>query len=231
VHRHHLRKGNHHNPGLRRAAKKYGPENLIFKKLIVCSAGDLMMFEQRAIDILKPKYNAFPVVNSPLGFRHSQKSKEQMSASKIGIRIHTAEHKAALASRMIGNKFSAGLKLSPERKKAFCEAGRRATLASSFEYAATRDERKSMVADYASISLPALAQKYNIDHRTARRMLQAEGVKIRPRGGRFGEVPSEATRVKLRNAPKGDYSPEREAKRIAKFRETIAARKAKQNGS
>lgn len=81
-----LRLGKHGNPGLTRAARKYGLENLEFRILLICRREDLIMYEQRAIDILKPKYNRRPTAESMLGFRHSPASNLKNSKSKRGSR-------------------------------------------------------------------------------------------------------------------------------------------------
>ncbi len=74
LHLGHLRKGTHHSAALQSAFNKYGEENLVFKKLLVCKKEDLIFYEQRTIDVLKPEYNACKVAGNTLGFRFSFES-------------------------------------------------------------------------------------------------------------------------------------------------------------
>lgn len=183
LHRHLLTKGVHHNKGLRRAAAKYGLESLQFKKILICRINDLLFFEQRAIDILKPKYNACRIAGSQLGQRQSEESKAKISASKTGIPVHTQEHRAHLSNRMKGNTIMIGRKLS-EATRAKISAASGARTYGGFEHDDLREEeRDSLAADYvAGIGLIDLEKKYGSDHRVLRRILISKGVIIRPRG-------------------------------------------------
>jgi group I intron endonuclease len=105
-HRHELRKGNHHNQPLQRACVKYGIESLVFSKLLICRPSDLLMFEQLAIDSLKPEYNASPVAGSQLGFRHTAESKLKNSLAKRGKK-QSPETCRKRAEAMIGRLVSA----------------------------------------------------------------------------------------------------------------------------
>lgn len=101
-----LANGNHHSTVMQRAWNKYGESAFEFKKLLVCAKADLIWFEQRAIDALKPAYNICKVAGSVLGYRH------------------TDEAKAAAAQRATWNTHRRGRKESPE----FCariSAGRK----------------------------------------------------------------------------------------------------------
>ena len=94
-----LSNGNHHSTVMQRAWNKYGEAAFGFKKLLVCAKADLLWFEQRAIDALKPAYNICKIAGSVLGYRH------------------TPEAKAAAAKRATGNTHRRGRKESPE----YCE--------------------------------------------------------------------------------------------------------------
>lgn len=101
-----LTNGNHHSAVMQRAWNKYGAAAFEFKKLLVCAKEDLLWFEQRAIDALKPAYNICKVAGSVLGYRH------------------TPEAKAAAAQRATGNTHRRGRK----EPKEVCErisAGRK----------------------------------------------------------------------------------------------------------
>lgn len=84
---------------MQRAWNKYGEAAFEFKKLLVCAKADLLWFEQRALDSLKPAYNICKVAGSVLGYRH------------------TEEAKAAAAQRATGNTHRRGRKESAE----YCE--------------------------------------------------------------------------------------------------------------
>src|ERR1700692_287526 len=66
-HRRELKQRIHFNPKLQSAYNKYGEENIVFTMLLVCSREDLIMYEQRAIDTIKPHYNAAKIAGSTLG--------------------------------------------------------------------------------------------------------------------------------------------------------------------
>lgn len=98
-----LTNGNHHSKVMQRAWDKYGEAAFEFKRLLVCAKEDLLWFEQRAIDVLKPAYNICKVAGSVLGYRH------------------TEEFKAEAAKRAAGNTNRRGRKESPE----YCEQAKR----------------------------------------------------------------------------------------------------------
>lgn len=96
LHKTQLAQGKHHSVVMQRAWNKYGEAAFEFKKLLVCAKADLIWFEQRAIDALKPAYNICKVAGSVLGYRH------------------TDEAKAAASERATGNTHRRGRKESPE---------------------------------------------------------------------------------------------------------------------
>jgi len=98
-----LTNGSHHSTVMQRAWNKYGEAAFEFTKLLVCAKADLLWFEQRALDALKPAYNVCRVAGSVLGYRH------------------TEEAKAAAAERATGNTHRRGRKESPE----YCEQAKR----------------------------------------------------------------------------------------------------------
>ena len=80
-HRWALRRGKHENSALSRAYAKYGEEGLAFEKVLLCSRGNAVRYEQLVIDALKPAYNASPTAGSLLGIRHSAEVRARMSAA------------------------------------------------------------------------------------------------------------------------------------------------------
>lgn len=101
-----LSNGDHHSTVMQRAWDKYGEAAFEFKKLLVCAKADLIWFEQRAIDALKPAYNICKVAGSVLGYRH------------------TDEVKAAAAERATGDTHRRGRK-EPAEVCARISAGRK----------------------------------------------------------------------------------------------------------
>ena len=98
-HFHALRKGKHDSIYLQRAWAKYGPESFYFKPFIVCRREDLIYFEQRAIDVLKPRYNMRAIAGSNLGAKFSDAAKAKMRAAKLGKKqnpVHVEERAAKL---------------------------------------------------------------------------------------------------------------------------------------
>lgn len=63
-HKRDLRRGHHHSKALQRACDKYGLDALEFELLLVCAEEHARFYEQRAIDILRPAYNATSVASN-----------------------------------------------------------------------------------------------------------------------------------------------------------------------
>lgn len=117
-----LARGRHSNGFLQAAWNKYGAAAFTFRPLLFCSKFDLILYEQRCFDGLRPEYNLSPTAGSPLGSRRSAEQRERLrhrrravytpeigakiSAAKRG-RKFTAEHKAAMSAARIGKKLSA----------------------------------------------------------------------------------------------------------------------------
>jgi group I intron endonuclease len=104
-HKKQLRSGKHGNINLMRAALKYGIENLRFEVLLVCSPENLLMYEQRAIDILKPAYNIAPIAGSSLGIKRSAEFKARVSRGGKGRKV-SAETRAKIGAKHRGKKLS-----------------------------------------------------------------------------------------------------------------------------
>jgi group I intron endonuclease len=97
-HFHALRQGKHDSVYLQRAWEKYGSGAFYFHPFIVCRREDLIFFEQRAIDALKPRYNMRALAGSNLGAKFSDEAKAKMRAAKLGKKqnpVHV-EARAAL---------------------------------------------------------------------------------------------------------------------------------------
>jgi group I intron endonuclease len=93
--------GKHHSKHLQAAFIKYGADKFEFKILLVCAPEDLLFYEQRAIDTLKPEYNMSPTAGNTLGTPCSAEKRAKISASHTG-KVRTPEHRAAIALGGIG---------------------------------------------------------------------------------------------------------------------------------
>ena len=82
LHLHKLRHGKHENSKLQKSFNKYGECNLKFSILLICSKHDLLFFEQRVLDILKPEYNICTIAGSSFGVKRSEITKSKQRAPK-----------------------------------------------------------------------------------------------------------------------------------------------------
>ena len=99
-----LRRGNHHSIVLQRAFNKYGEDSFMFRVLTICDSTNLLFFEQRALDNLKPEYNLLTTAGSSLGYKTSQETKEKLCQLNLGkyVSLKTRE-------KLMGNKNAVGL--------------------------------------------------------------------------------------------------------------------------
>lgn len=81
-HRHDLARGAHHCVPLQRAWIKYGETAFSFVPLEVLSPDLVLLREQALMDGLMPEYNLAPTAGSSRGVRHSEKSRQNMSAAQ-----------------------------------------------------------------------------------------------------------------------------------------------------
>lgn len=111
VHRHHLRKNDHHSKRLQNAWNKYGLECFDFTVLEHCEIDQLLIIEQRYLDSEVPEYNTNKVAGSVIGFRFTEEQKERMSNIHTGFR-HTEESKRKMSEIWSGKPRG---KYTPER--------------------------------------------------------------------------------------------------------------------
>ena len=106
VHRHHLRHSTHPNKILQSAWDKYGEDNLRFAVLIVCSRSDVLLYEQRAIDVLHPRYNIVQLAGNTTGYRHTPEARTAFTAARTGVKRGpmTEEHKRRFRDAQVGKK-------------------------------------------------------------------------------------------------------------------------------
>ena len=63
-------------PKLLNAWRKYGADQFRFEPIIVCRPEDALMYEQIALDTLKPQLNVSPTAGNCFGVRHGQKVRD-----------------------------------------------------------------------------------------------------------------------------------------------------------
>jgi len=107
-HRRTLRSQKHHSRYLQAAWNKYGEDSFVFEPLLVCSAENMLFYEQRGIDYLNPEYNMSPTAGSTLGVPCSEEKKKKIGTKNRG-RVLTPEHRekvcAALARARTSEAF------------------------------------------------------------------------------------------------------------------------------
>ena len=79
MHRWELRRGEHRNTHLQATWDKHGEDKFGFRPLLACDRHNLVMYEQIAIDALRPEYNICKVAASTIGFRFSEESRAKLS--------------------------------------------------------------------------------------------------------------------------------------------------------
>jgi len=103
-HKHRLRLKRHHSVVLQRAWDKYGSECFAFEPLMICAKKNLLFYEQRFLDALRPHeigYNISPTANSPFGIKRSMEVKARISAALKGIKL-SAETRARMSAARKG---------------------------------------------------------------------------------------------------------------------------------
>ncbi len=108
VHRVHLSSNNHHSKHLQSSWNKHGAAAFQFKKLLVCAQHQLTMYEQLLIDGHRSAdrehgYNARPVAESMLGYKHTPETREKLSAARKG-QVFSEETRALWSKNRTGRK-------------------------------------------------------------------------------------------------------------------------------
>lgn len=119
-HRSYLSRGTHANPMLQRAWNKYGRSVFSFRPLLVCAPKDLLFYEQRAIDALKPEYNLCRTAGSMLGFKRGPFSEEHRAKLRAARALRPPEKRTeAQRQRMAeAQQKSYGARTSPKKMPA-----------------------------------------------------------------------------------------------------------------
>lgn len=186
THRYFLRKGSHHSAHLQAAWNRYGEKAFEFKKLLVCSVENMIMYEQIMMDGYKSAdrlhgYNARPIAESMLGFKQPPEAIAKIRAANIG-RKASPETKALLSSQRTGRKMpewfsdftrshKTGTKHTPEARAKISAAG-----IGRPQSIATREKRGKISAGTAEairselreggVTQTALAAKYGVHQST-----------------------------------------------------------------
>lgn len=120
-HRAHLRRGTHCSKKLQAAWSKYG-EQMRFERLLICAPEHVVMYEQLAIDALRPVLNTAPVAGSTLGYRHTEETKAKFAERRLSFghagKQHSAETKARISAIKTGRPSGRkGMPVSDEVKE------------------------------------------------------------------------------------------------------------------
>lgn len=183
--RHHfylLRKGNHFSRALQRAAVKYGLEALKFSVLLVCRPCDLIFFEQRSIDTLKPEYNSRPIAESQLGFRHTESSKKKIAEAKSGKKLPVSQERCARLMIQIKTMQAANVGRVHSKEEREKRANSLRGIRHKDGFLANLDDRKSAditISYERGEGLVAIAARYRTNHKNIRKILIDAGLSIR----------------------------------------------------
>lgn len=102
-----LRGNRHVNQHLQAAWNLYGPGAFKFNVLLYCYQQSLLLFEQRAMDVMRPEYNIAIVAGSPMRGRcHSDETRAKLS-SALKDYYHNPEMRAKVSACRKGSKLSA----------------------------------------------------------------------------------------------------------------------------
>lgn len=101
-HRRHLIGGSHGNRLMQSSWNKYGVSAFSFRRILICAPKDLIFYEQRCLDGLRPEYNICKIAGSQFGNRHSDETKKKMSVAHIGNKSNlgrrlSVEHRSRIS--------------------------------------------------------------------------------------------------------------------------------------
>jgi len=95
--------GKHHTRHLQAAVDIYGLDVFEFVPILLCAPEDLVFYEQRAIDVLKPEYNSSPTAGNTLGVKCGPRRRQKISDAHKGKTL-SKEHRAAIAAGGMGRR-------------------------------------------------------------------------------------------------------------------------------
>jgi len=205
IHRHHLRSGSHHSKYFQHAWNKHGETAFAFSVIEqVADPANLTDREQWHLDQTrcydrKIGFNLSPTAGSCLGVRHSQATRDKLSASHLGIK-RTAE---SITKMVAANR---GKKRTPETiaKMSAAQQGRTFSPEAIAKMSKTRRGKKHSPEHKAKISAAGKGRIFSPEHR-AKMAAAARARKMSP----------EAI-AKMAAAKRGmKYSPEARARMSA----------------
>lgn len=127
----HLRQGRHHSKFLQRCWDKYGEAAFRFRVLLLCDRANLLSYEQAVIDAWKPEYNSAPTAGSQLGLKMSDEAKAKMADAARRTRNftghrHSEETKQRISATKSGRKFGSYSRERAEKTAAAMRMGKNA---------------------------------------------------------------------------------------------------------
>lgn len=105
-HRRLLLRNKHHSRYLQASWNKHGAAQFAFRLLLLCDKKNLIFYEQRALDALKPEYNVAPRAGNSLGLKHTEATRAKLSAARLGWKA-TPEQRAKMSITRRGKKHRA----------------------------------------------------------------------------------------------------------------------------
>jgi group I intron endonuclease len=102
-HRSTLRGNRHHCSKLQNAWNKYHEDSFVFRVILICAAEDVILYEQTALDALKPEYNTAPAAGNCLGLKHKPDALTRTRPVMKG-RTHSPETRDLIAAAHRGRK-------------------------------------------------------------------------------------------------------------------------------
>jgi group I intron endonuclease len=115
-HRHLLRGGRHHSNHLQRAWNKHGEDAFAFAPLLICRPEDVIFYEQRAIDTLRPAFNRAPTAGSCRGFIHDEQFRKQCVVRNKAAAKRYLVHGDLLTAHEIAERYGLNLSATVRRR-------------------------------------------------------------------------------------------------------------------
>lgn len=104
-HKWHLRKNKHHSRYLQAAWNKYGEGAFKFLPILTCQPSMLDFYEQQLLDKVSPEYNVSPSAGTCRGVVHTPEQRARMLGNKYSLGVkHPPEFGAAISARNTGKK-------------------------------------------------------------------------------------------------------------------------------
>lgn len=145
-HQHSLRQGKHPSKHLQSTWNKHGAERFSFRPLILCDRDNLLMYEQIAIDAMKPEYNKCPTAGSCIGRKATAETLAKMSARASSISPETRARMSEAQSKRRHSE-ETKLKLSLHFKGRKVSDETRAKLSAAAKGHAVSDETRQKLRD------------------------------------------------------------------------------------